>query len=156
MYDDSFLHYEDFEVGRVFDLGPVTVAAEEIVEFASQFDPQPMHLDEEAGKASILGGLAASGWHTCALLHRMLCDAVISHAAAEGGPGIEYVEWKRPGLAGDTLSGTCTVADRRVSASRPGIGILTIENRLENQRGEIVCLARQPAMMRLRRAEAAQ
>ena len=156
MYDDSFLHYEDFEVGRVFELGPVTVTADEIIAFASEFDPQPMHLDEEAGKASILGGLAASGWHTCALLHRMLCDAVISRAASEGGPGIEYTEWKRAVLAGDTLSGTCTVADRRVSASRSGIGIITIDNRLVNQRAEVVCIARQPAMIRLRRAGAAQ
>ncbi|WP_099864511.1 MaoC family dehydratase [Pararhizobium haloflavum] len=156
MYDDSYLHYEDFEPGRVFDLAPVTVTAGEIIEFASQFDPQPMHLSEEAGKASILGGLAASGWHTCALLHRMLCDAIISRAASEGGPGIEYADWKRPVLAGDTLSGTCTVADRRLSASRPAIGILTIEAELTNQRGEIVCRTRQPAMMRLRRVEKAQ
>lgn len=155
MYDSSYLHFEDFEPGRVFDLGPVTVTAQEIVEFASAFDPQPMHLDEEAGRASMLGGLAASGWHTCALLHRMLCDAIVIRAASEGGPGMDVVEWKRAVLAGDTLTGTCTVLDRRVSGSRPGLGIVNIENSLLNQRDELVCLARQPVFIRLREKEVA-
>ncbi|GLQ37228.1 enoyl-CoA hydratase [Rhizobium albus] len=150
MYDQSFFHFEDMEPGRSFELGPVTVSAEEIIEFARQFDPQPMHLSEEAGKASILGGLAASGWHTCAILHRMMYDAMISRTASEGGPGIDYAEWKKPVLAGDTLTGTCTVLEARPSASRPVIGIVTIENKLYNQRGELVCETKQPTMIRRR------
>jgi acyl dehydratase len=150
----ALLHYEDFEPGRVFDLGTVEVSAEAIVEFAAQFDPQPMHLDEAAGKASILGGLSASGWHTCAMLHRMMCDVILTRAASEGGPGMEEVQWKRPVLAGDTLSATCTVRERRLSSSRPGIGIIRIENRMLNQRGDLVCLTRQPAFIRARNQEA--
>jgi acyl dehydratase len=149
---DTILTFEDFEPGRVFDLGMKTVSAEEIIEFARQFDPQPMHLDEAAGKASILGGLAASGWHTCAILMRMMCDAIVLRAASEGGPGMDVVEWKRGVLAGDTLHGTCTVLERRVSASRPSLGIISIENKLFNQRDELVCLTRQPVFIRLRDA----
>ena len=78
--------FEDFTPGRRFELGPYPVTAEEIKEFAGQFDPQPWHLDEAAGKASILGGLAASGWHTCAMLMRMLIDAFIEDSTSQGAP----------------------------------------------------------------------
>ncbi|MGE3305804.1 MAG: MaoC/PaaZ C-terminal domain-containing protein, partial [Rhizobiaceae bacterium] len=71
--------YEDLAVGTSIALGQKLVTAEEIIEFASEFDPQPMHLDEEAGKASILGGLAASGWHTCSMFMRLLCDGLLLH-----------------------------------------------------------------------------
>ena len=76
--------------------------AAEIVEFASEFDPQPMHLDEQAGKASILGGLSASGWHTCGMFMRMLCDAFLLDRPRKEHP--EYQKWKKPVLAGDRLS----------------------------------------------------
>ena len=80
--------YEDLEIGLVLDLGSKTVTAEEIVEFAREFDPQPMHLDEAAGKAGILGGLSASGWHTCSIYMRMVCDAFILQSTSEGAPGM--------------------------------------------------------------------
>lgn len=131
--------YEDFTPERVFPFAPVTVTAEDIIEFASEFDPQPMHLSEEAGRASILGGLAASGWHTCALSMRMMCDSYISNSTSQGSPGIEFLDWKRPVLAGDTLSGHSKVVENRPLASRPGIGLVKFRNELTNQRGEIVC-----------------
>jgi acyl dehydratase len=130
--------YEDFAEGTVFDLGAKRVTAAEIVEFASEFDAQPMHLDEEAGKASILGGLAASGWHTCAIFMRMLCDAFLLDSTSQGAPGIEQVKWKRPVLAGDTLTGRTTVLAARRSKSRPGIGLVTLHSELFNQKGESV------------------
>jgi acyl dehydratase len=133
-----FRAFEDFEEGATLDLGPKTVTAEEIVDFASQFDMQPMHLDEEAGKASILGGLSASGWHVCAMFMRMLCDALASNSSSQGAPGVDYVRWKRPVLAGDTLTGRATVMAARISATRPRLGLVTLRYEMQNQRGERV------------------
>jgi acyl dehydratase len=130
--------YEDFVEGASLDLGSKLVSAAEIIEFAGEFDPQPMHLDEEAGKASILGGLAASGWHTCAIFMRMLCEAFLLDSTSQGAPGVDYVKWKKPVLAGDTLSGNTTVLAKRVSRSKPQIGLVTMRSELFNQRGESV------------------
>lgn len=139
--------FEDFTPGRSFPLGPKLVTAEEIIEFAEEFDPQPMHLSEEAGKASILGGLAASGWHTCGMLMRLTVDSYISHSPSQAGLGVELVEWKKPVLAGDTLSGTTTVIEQRVSKTRPGMGVVKLRHELQNQRGEIVCIVELNAML---------
>jgi acyl dehydratase len=130
--------YEDFAEGLVVDLGAKTVTAQEIVEFASEFDAQPMHLDEAAGKASLLGGLAASGWHTCAIYMRLMVDGLLSDSTAQGAPGVDFVKWKRPVIAGDTLAGRCTVLRRRLSQSRPGLGLVTIRHELLNQDGDVV------------------
>lgn len=145
--------FEDFSEGMTIDLGTKTVTADEIIEFASEFDAQPMHLDEEAGKASLLGGLAASGWHTCAMFMRMMCDGFLLDSTSQGAPGLEYVRWKRPVLAGDTLSGTSTVVSARPSASRPNLGLVSCRHMLRNQHGEVV-LEFQNTGMFLRRAEA--
>ncbi len=131
--------FEDFTIGRTIDLPQKHVTAEEIIEFASEFDAQPMHLDEVAGKASILGGLAASGWHVCAMFMRMMCDAFLLDSTSQGAPGVDYVRWKRPVLAGDTLSGTSTVTATRISKKRPNLGFVTVEHKITNQKGEIVC-----------------
>lgn len=139
--------FEDFTPGQSFPLGPKLVTAEEIIEFAEEFDPQPMHLSEEAGKASILGGLAASGWHTCGMLMRMTVDSYISHSPSQAGLGVDLVEWKKPVLAGDTLSGTTTVIEQRVSKTRPGMGVVKLRHELQNQRGEIVCIVELNAML---------
>ena len=139
--------FEDFAPGRSFPLGPKTVTAEEIIEFALEFDPQPMHLSEEAGKASILGGLAASGWHTCGMLMRMTVDSYIGKSVSQAGLGVDFVEWKKPVLAGDTLSGTSKVMDRRVSKSRPDRGVVKLRHELQNQRGEMVCIVELNAML---------
>ena len=102
----ELLHFEDFAVGQVIDLGTYAVTAAEIREFASEFDPQPFHLDEAAGKASILGGLAASGWHVCSMLMRMIADSWLNKSASMGSNGVSEVKWLKPVLAGETLSGT--------------------------------------------------
>ncbi|RJG44203.1 MULTISPECIES: MaoC family dehydratase [unclassified Mesorhizobium] len=130
--------YEDFPEGGSIDLGTKIVTAAEIIEFAGEFDPQPMHLDEEAGKASILGGLSASGWHTCAMFMRMMCDAFLLDSTSQGAPGIEYARWKKPVLAGDTLTGRSSVLAKRLSKSRPTLGFVTCRHELFNQKGESV------------------
>ncbi len=130
--------YDDLTEGSVIALGSKTVLPDEIIEFAQEFDPQPMHLDEAAGRASILGGLSASGWHTCAMFMRLLCDGFLLDSSSQGSPGLEYVRWKRPVLAGDTLTGRATVTGRRLSKSRPTVGLVTIRSELANQRGETV------------------
>ena len=130
--------YEDFEVGQTIDLGSRVVSAEEIVAFASEFDPQPFHLDEEAGRASILGGLSASGWHSCAMLMRLLCDGLLLNSTSQGAPGIDVLRWRKPVLAGDTLDGRTTVLAKRVSQKRPSIGLVTCRHELLNQQDETV------------------
>ena len=130
--------YEDLTDGLTIELGSKLVLAEEIVEFAKEFDFQPMHLDEEAGKASILGGLGASGWHTCAMFMRMLCDAFLLNSTSQGSPGMDFTRWKKPVLAGDTLTARCTVMNRRQSSSRPGLGLVTLRSEMTNQNGDVV------------------
>ncbi len=144
------LYFEDFPAGKRFDFKPIAVKADEITAFAAEFDPQPMHLSEEGGKASILGGHAASGWHTSAMMMRMLCDGYIHETASEGSPGVDSMEWKKAVLAGDTLSGTCTVTEARVSRSRPEIGIVKLSAVVKNQRGETVAICDYANMIRCR------
>lgn len=142
--------YEDLVEGTVIDLGSHTVTREEIVEFASAFDSQPMHMDEEAGGASLLGGMAASGWHTAAIFMRMMCEAFILDSTSQGSPGIPELHWKRPVLAGDTLSGRSTVMARRSLKSRPDMGLVTFRHQVGNQRGEMVMDIENPILFRLR------
>ncbi|WP_107991838.1 MaoC family dehydratase [Breoghania corrubedonensis] len=137
-------YFEDFSSGEIITLGPRIVEAGEIVEFASEFDPQPFHLDEEAGRKSLLGGLAASGWHTAALTMRMIYDAFLAQTASMGSPGITSVSWRRPVLAGDTLSGVAEVLETRRSSSRPQMGVVTFRITLANQKGETVMIQENP------------
>ena len=144
--------YEDFEVGGAISLGSKRVTAEEIVEFAGEFDAQPMHMDEAAGKASILGGLSASGWHTCSMFMRLMCDGFLLDSTSQGSPGLDYVRWKKPVLAGDRLSGRSIVLDKRASRSKPGLGFVTVRSELLNQRGEVVLELQNTGMFLAREA----
>jgi acyl dehydratase len=149
-------YFEDFHTGRTFPLGPVTVSKEEIIAFASEFDPQPMHTDEEAAKQSLFGTLVASGWHTSSIMMRMMIDSYLLQSASEGSPGVDLMEWKKPVQAGDTLSGQTTVVQARASASRPGIGLVKVLHELFNQKGELVLKSENWIMMRRRSAGEAQ
>lgn len=131
-------HFEDLSVGETFVLGPVTVSKSDIIEFATEFDPFPFHLDEKAAKESLLGGLAASGWQTGGLSLRMLVDALLSQIASMGGLGFTELRWKRPLMKGDTLSGRATITSLRRSMSRPNMAILTIAFDMRNQKNEQV------------------
>ena len=146
--------YEDFTEGTTIDLGEKHVTADEIVEFASEYDAQPMHLDETAGKASILGGLSASGWHTCCMFMKLMCDGFLLDSTSQGSPGIDYVRWKKPVLAGDTLFARSTVTAVRESASRPTLGFVTVRHEMANQRGEIVLELQNTGMFLKREAAA--
>ena len=148
--------YEALDIGVSIALGERLVTAEEIIRSASQFDPQPMHLDEEAGKASILGGLAASGWHTCSMFMRMAYDAFLKDSTSQGGPGVTDLSWKRPVLAGDRLTGSSTVVERRVLKSRPHVGLVTFRHEVTNQRGETVMELMNPILFALRDPQAEQ
>jgi len=142
--------YEDFEVGATIDLGEKLVTADEIVTFAAEFDPQPMHLDPAAGEASLLGGLGASGWHTCCIFMRMMCDAFLLHSTSEGAPGIDHARWQKPVLAGDRLTGRTTVLAKRPSQSRPTIGLVKCRHELFNQHGDAVFELQNSVMFRKR------
>ena len=138
--------FEEIEIGTVTDLGRRTVTAEEIVAFATKYDPQAFHLSDEAARKSHFGGLCASGWHTTALWIRAYVDywkaedarlqaAGIPIVAMGPSPGIEDLRWLKPVYAGDTLRFYSRPLDKRVSRSRPDFGILTSENGAENQNG---------------------
>lgn len=138
----TLLTFEDLTPGRVFELGSIEVSEEEIVEFASRFDPQPFHVDPDAGAASHFGGLVASGWHTCALFMRLLVDGVVSRTTSMGSPGMDEVRWPAPVRPGDTLSGTFTVAEARASATKPDRGIVRSVCEMRNQHGTVVLTMR--------------
>lgn len=145
-------YYEDCPPGTERKLGPRTITAEEIIGFATRFDPIPFHLDEAAGKASLLGGLAASGWHVCSLAMRMICDSYLLESASLGSPGIEECKWLAPVLAGDTLQGRSVVETARRSASRPGMGLLGLRCELFNQKDQQVLMFKNTGMMARRDA----
>ena len=147
---DILYWLEDFTPGRTFQPAPRMITSSEIKEFAREFDPQPFHLSDEAGKASVLGGLAASGWHTCSIAMRLFYDAILQHAAGEGSPGVDFTEWRKPVLAGDTLTSTITVLESRPMKSRPGLGVIRLRHELVNQRGELVLVMEHPFMARMR------
>lgn len=147
--------YEDLEVGKTYDVGSHTFGRDEIVRFASEFDPQPFHLNEEAGAASIFGGLAASGWHTCSVMMGMLARNTLNGSTAMGSPGIDEIRWYKPVLVGDTITMTNTIVGKRVSASKPDRGIVETQWDGVNQRGEKAVTVRSKVIFGLRNPGAA-
>jgi acyl dehydratase len=131
-------YWEDFEIGDVREVGPVTVTEHEIVDFARRFDPQPFHIDPEAAKASPYGGLIASGWHTTALFMGMFVRAVLLDSASLGSPGVEEIRWTAPVRPGDTLGGRSTVTDVQPSSKDPRRGTVYTTNEVFNQDGALV------------------
>jgi acyl dehydratase len=135
-------YFEDFAAGDVAELGPVSVSAEEIVEFASRYDPQPFHVDSAAAASSPFGGLIASGWHTTALFMGMFVRAVLLDSASLGSPGVEEIRWTAPVRPGDTLTGRTTVTETRASSSNPRRGTVFTTNEVFNQDGTLVMTLR--------------
>lgn len=131
------LFLEDLEPGQSWTTASHVLTAQEVVAFASAWDPQPFHLDPEAARASLFGDLAASGWHTVAVTMRL---------QVEGGPPIAgglvgaggRVDWPRPAHPGDTLRATCEIVEVRASRSRPDRGLVTMLTTTRNQREEVV------------------
>jgi acyl dehydratase len=117
------LYWEDFKPGAVAVYGPRLVTREEIVAFAAEFDPQPMHLDEAAAATTLLGGLGGSGWHTCCLMMRIITDGFLLNSSSMGAPGIEEVRWLAPLRPGTRIRVRATVIEARESKSRPEMGL---------------------------------
>ncbi|MBV9520586.1 MAG: MaoC family dehydratase [Hyphomicrobiales bacterium] len=133
------IFFEDFHVGTSGECGPRAVTRDEIVAFAREFDPQPFHLDEEAAKSTFVGELIASGWHTCALMMRIMFDGMIHNSSSMGAPGMEEVKWQKPVRPGDTVTARWNVLETRSSRSRPEMGLVKLRIDLLNQRGETAC-----------------
>jgi len=131
-------YWEDLEVGSVRELGSTTVTADEIKEFAQQFDPQPFHIDEAAGQRSIFGNLCASGWHTCALAMRLTVDNFLNDSSSMGSPGLESLRWLKPVYPGDTLSLVYTIVESRPLRKRADAGLVRAKWQMSNQNGETV------------------
>jgi acyl dehydratase len=146
------IYFEDFPVGRVFELGSVTVTEEAIIEFATQFDPQPFHVDPEAAVDSSFGGLIASGWHTGSLWMRLYADALLLDADSRGSPGMEELRWRAPVRPGDTLTGTTEVVDAQPSSTDPTRGTVFTESAMTNQDGVVVMTMKSRGMFGRRNA----
>ncbi len=132
------LYFEDLAPGQVVELGSVLVTQEAILDFATRFDPQSFHVDPEAAKDSVFGGLIASGWHTGAMWMRLYVDSLLDGAASMGSPGIEELRWLAPVRPGDTLTGRLTVLETTPSERRPDRGTVRIRGEMLNQDGVTV------------------
>ena len=133
------LYYEDIEVGVVRRFGSKEVVREEVIDFASQYDPQPFHLDDAAAAQTYFGRLSASGWHTAAMVMRMLVDEgqKTGHFSL-GSPGIDEMRWVKPVYPGDTLRVETEVLAKSEPKSRPDIGFLKVKVTVFNQHDEVV------------------
>lgn len=127
-------YYEDIEVGAKSKFGHYEVTREEVIDFASKYDPQPFHLDDEAAAQTHFGRLSASGWHTCAMTMRMLVENMKTEKSAGlGSPGVDNLGWKKPVYPGDTLRCESEIIEKRRSGSRPEMGIFKTRTQVFNQ-----------------------
>jgi acyl dehydratase len=131
-------YWEDFPVGDVREFGAMPVTRDAVLAFAQQFDPQPFHLDDAAAAASLFGRLSASGWHTCAMAMRMMCDDYLLESSSLGSPGLDNLRWLKPVHPGDTLSVRLTVLETRAMASRPAVGLILSKWEVLNQQRDVV------------------
>jgi len=134
----EFIPFENFEVGQVQEFGAYEVTADEIKEFAGKYDAQFFHLDEEAAKQSLFGGLCASGWHTCAMTMAMMVENMDKTGRSLGSPGVDKLRWLKPVYPGEVLSVRMEVLELKPSKSRPEIGIVVSRTTTSNQHGQPV------------------
>lgn len=136
---DDLKYYEDLVVGSKASFGHYEVTREEVMEFAAKYDPQPFHLDDDAAARTFFGRLSASGWHTAAMTMRMAVDNMKNNRQAGlGSPGIDELKWIKPVYPGDTLRCESELLDKRLSASRPDMGITKGRTTVFNQHDEVV------------------
>jgi acyl dehydratase len=148
----DLLHFEDFEVGKVETYGDTQITEADILEFAREFDPLPIHVDAQAAAKSPFGGLIASGAHSCSIMMRLMCDGYMLRATSQGSPGVDEVRYLLPVRPGDRLRLRMEVVEKRRSRSRPTTGVVTSRQELVNQNGEIVLEMRASVMFRCRSA----
>lgn len=144
------LFFEDFTPGPFGRFGPCHVSREDIIAFASEFDAQPMHLDEEAAKRSLLKGLAGSGWHLCAIASRMSYDGFLHRTAVLDSPGAEEVKWLSPLRPGDDLMLDVEIASSRPSPSQSDRGLVHFVETIRNAAGQTLLSLRLPLMVQRR------
>lgn len=148
-------YYEDIVVGVSARFGNYAVTREEVLEFAGKYDPQPFHLDDEAAAATHFGRLAASGWHTAAMMMRMNVDHMTAQKQASlGSPGIDKLRWLKPVYPGDTLTCENVAVDKRRSVGKPDLGLVFGEVSVFNQHGELVMTMASTGMIRVRNPDA--
>jgi acyl dehydratase len=131
-------YFEDFSVGETVELGSVQMCESDIIAFGERFDPQPFHVDRERARASVFGGLIASGWHTVGLYMRMYVEKVLNESDSMGSPGVDAVRWLKPVRPGDTLRARWTVVECVPSRSKPDRGVIRSRGEMVNQDGELV------------------
>jgi acyl dehydratase len=131
-------YFEDFKVGSTIETGSRTLTEEEIISFATEYDPQPFHIDKAAAEKSMYGGIIASGWQTCGIMMRLLVDGVLRDAASLGSPGLDEIRWLKPVRPGDTLRVSITTLESRPSSSKPDRGVVVNAWKAINQHGEVV------------------
>ena len=142
--DDDFAasiddrYFEDYVPGAVYEYGYVTVTETDILDFARQFDPQPMHVDPEFAARGPFHGLIASGWHTAGIMMRMFVDHYLSRVASLASPGLDELRWPAPVRPGDSLRLRATVVEARRSRSKPDRGLVRTQSELINQNDEVV------------------
>jgi acyl dehydratase len=130
-------YFEDLAPGTVLEFGYVDVSAAEIIEFGRRFDPQPFHVDPEAAKESLFGGLCASGWHTASMMMRLWVENYLAPEASLGSPGVDELRWHRPVFPGDRLSCRIEVLTATPSRSRPFMGSVRSKCEVLNQDGDV-------------------
>lgn len=150
MKDGPPRYFEDYEVGQRFPLGSTSFSEEEIISFARLYDPQSFHVDPEAAKASIYGGVIASGWHVASKMMRLFVDNYVDHRTTLGSPGVDELRWLKPVRGGDTLSGFVECAGKVPSKSKPTMGVVHEHWQVSNQKGELVMTAKGINMVRRR------
>jgi acyl dehydratase len=150
------LHWEDFSPGQVTECGSRLITRAEIVAFAAEYDPQPVHLDEAAARATLFGGLVASGWHSCCVLMRMLNDGLLGETSCMGAPGVEEVQWLAPIRPGERIKARATVLETRSSRSRPDLGFVKFRWELINTADQSVMTMIVSEMFGRRAANAAR
>ena len=143
-------YFEDYEAGRVYKLGSVQVDLAEVIEFATRYDPQYFHIDEDRAKESIYGGVIASGWHTASMMMRVFADNFLSDVSSMGSPGLDELHWYHPVRPGDTLFVSAIVLETRLSKSKPDRGVMRTRTEVHNQRHALVLSSTAVNFMRRR------
>ena len=145
------MYFEDLEPGSTAKFGRYDVTREEVIEFASKYDPQPFHLSDEAAAQTHFGRISASGWHTCAMVMRMMVGNITERKQAGlGSPGLDELRWLRPVYPGDTLRVETTLLDKTPSRSRPEMGSFRSEVRVFNQDDVLVSTMKSIGLIRRR------
>jgi len=148
------LYWEDFNTGSVTVYGPRLVTREEIISFAAEFDPRPMHLDETAASATMLGGLGASGGHICCLLMRIIADGFVNQTHSMGAPGVDEVRWLSPLRPNTQVRVRATVLETRPSRSREDFGFVKCMFEMIDEHEKVLTTLTSPLMVKRRAARA--